>query len=162
MPEATLPEDVPVFYIDLGGIDILLAASDFYAATARSDCRLDTDPVLGSPRLIAKGRAHACVLLEPLFDRLFSPSLPADGAESAAFLMRGPDGGRAFVIARSFEMLSLPLREFRLFPPGIRRRLSALGLAALRFKDGKRLQVLMSLGALGPAAGEGGAASRSS
>ena len=143
-------------------VDILLAASDFYAAAAQSDCRLETESPLDPPRLVAKGRSHECVLLEPLFVRLFSPSLPADGPEPTAFLMRRPEGGRAFLAARSFEMISLPLAEFRLFPRGLRARLAARGLAALRFEGGKRMQVLMNLGVVEPGAGDGGAASRSS
>jgi len=162
LPKASVPKVLSVFHFDLGTMDILLAASDFYAAAAGSDCRLETESPLGPRRLIAKGRSHDCVLLEPLFDRLFSPILPADCPEPTAFLMRRPEGGRAFLAARSFEMISLPLAEFRLFPRGLRARLAARGLAALRFEGGKRMQVLMNLGVVESGAGDGGAASRSS
>jgi hypothetical protein len=156
-----LPSDLPFFYIDLGQLDVLLAASDFYAAAASSDYRvIDSGP--GGPRLVAKGLSHDCLYLEPFFERLFSPSLSAGGAEATAFLMRRAQGLRAFVIGRAFELLTLPLREFRLVPRGIRARQASYGLVALRFEGGKRLQVLMSPGRLGPTGGAGGAVSESS
>jgi hypothetical protein len=154
-----LPEDLDVFVVDLGRLDVLLAASDFYAAAASADYRLDGDPALGGARLATKGRSHDCVLLEPLLERLFSPALPAEGAEATAFLMDRPGSRpRAFVLRREFTMLAFPLREFRLLPGCLRARQSSLGLVALRFAGAGRIQYLVSLGAAAPPAATGGGA----
>ena len=162
LPEATLPEGVPVFHIDLGQLDVLLAASDFYAAAAQSECRFAERREGGRLRLEAKGRSHDCVFLEPHFQRLFSPTLPADSPEATAFLMKRKEGAaRAFVVARGFELRSLPLREFRLLPRGIRAASAARGLVALRFEGG-RLQILLRAGDIEPAQEDGGARSESS
>jgi hypothetical protein len=157
-----LPRDVSVFLIALGRTDVLLAASDFYAAASSADFLMEEDPRTGRPLLVVKGKAHEFVYLEPLFNRLFSPQEPCEAEATAAFLAAGPGGRRAFVIGRPFEMLSLPLRDFRLFPRGLRARLAARGLAALRFEGGSRLQVLVNPGLLGPSLAEGGAPSTSS
>jgi hypothetical protein len=156
-----LPEEVPVFQLDLGRVDVLLAASDFYAVVAESDYSLV--PGEGSPRLVAKGESHPCLQLETLFEGLCAPGEGAEAGESTVFLSRREGRGtRAFVVGRPFELRSLQLRDFRLLPRGLRARAASRGMAALRFEEGRRLQILMNPWALGQAMDEGGRASRSS
>lgn len=149
-------EDIPAFLVDLGSLDILLAAADFYGAAAEADWSLADDPRRGIPMMRVKGESHACVMLEHHFRRLFSPSPPPEGAEATAFLMRRPGReNRAFVIRRDFEMVAYPLREFRLPPRGLRVYLGCLGLAALRFSGPGRLQYLVKAAALEPVSDRG-------
>ena len=146
-----MPEDIQVFHVDLGPLDALLLAADFYGALARSDWRMERDRRRAIPILVSKGESLACVMLEAHFGRLFSPSAPADAAEPVAFLMRRPPReSRAFVVERPFEMRSYPLRDFRLPPRGLRSYLRALGLSAVRFDGPGRIQYLLDPGALEP------------
>lgn len=152
-----MPEPVPVFRLDLGPMDLLLAAADFQAVAARAECTL-SGGMGASPTLETKGRVHTCRYLEPFLARLFPVTLPARGETFAAFLARGADGSPlAFVVARPFDMAAFPLSDFSLFPGGLRARLGALGMAALRFEGDRRLQVLLApLGLDGDAFAGGG------
>lgn len=148
-----MPEDVQVFILDLGTLDALLPASDFYGAVAGDELRLRDDPRRRMPMLSVKGEDHACVFLEPHFARLFGVEEAGGGAERAAFLMRrhGREP-RAVVADRGFEMKSYALSDFRLPPAGLRAHLRALGILALRFDRPDRAQYLLGPGLLEPAA----------
>jgi hypothetical protein len=157
-----LPRQLPVFLVDLGRADLLLAAMDFYAAASQAEFRLE-GPSRGGPALLfAKGRAHVCLALEKEIERLFSPEPPAEDELSTAFLAKGHGGARAYLLRRRFEMLSLPARDFRLLPLGIRARQASRGIVALRFEGAGRLQLLMNPGLLRPEDDQGGAPSESS
>jgi len=141
-----LPDDVPVFIIDMGRADVLLAASDFYGAVAGSAFVPEHDPADGQTYLSAKGARHECLFLEPVFLGLFGDSLSAAEPDSAAFLMKKPGMPPwAFVLGRGFEMRSFPLAEFRLLPRGLRPFQARSGLSALRFEGPGRIQYLLRL-----------------
>jgi len=138
-----LPEDFSAFLIDLGPLDVLLCAGDFYGAASEPDA----DPAAG--QFTAKGRSHQKILLEPMLERFFAPGAPADGIAPTAFLMNSTDG-RAFacIVERSFEMVSLPIAELRRLPAGLRRGRPGRSIMAVRFASENRLQYLLDLRAM--------------
>lgn len=148
-----MPEDVPVFLLRLGRVDALLPAADFYGAAAGPECALRLDPGRGIPFLSVKGRELACVRLEPHFRALVEDCEEPDGAgaEAAAFLSRRAGREeRAYLAERPFEMKTFPLASFRLPPSGVRRHLSRLGVAALRFSEGGTMQYVLNAHRLAP------------
>jgi len=148
-----LHEQVPVFLIDLGPLDALLPASDFYGATAAADTLLEMDTVRKIPLLRVNGRLIACVRLERHFRALVGDSIDYgnDYSEAAAFLSRrAGTEDRAYLSDRPFEMRSFPLDTFRLPPQGLRQHLSRLGIAALRFSEDGRTQYVLNAHRLPP------------
>lgn len=148
-----MPEEAAVFLIDLGPLDVLLCAGDFYGAAAGSDVLEPGDAEAGAGPG-AKGRRadggrHAVVPLEPVLERLFSPGPPAEGVTATAFLMRRGNGdASAFIVNRNFEMTAVPLGEFRLLPAGLRRGGPGGSILALRFAADGRIQYLLDLRAM--------------
>ena len=141
-----MADDVPVFIIDMGRADVLLAASDFYGAVAGAELNPVRDSADGLTYLSAKGVRHACLFLEPVFYGLFGGTLPAAEPNSAAFLMRKAGAEpKAFVLGRSFEMRTFPLGEFRLLPRSLRPYQASTGLSALRFEGKGRIQYVLNL-----------------
>jgi len=153
-----LSEEFSVFLIDLGLLDVLLCAGDFYGAASESDSSSGTGPGNGSgssPATLdagsfyAKGRAHEKFLLEPILQSFSTRDTPAEGAAPTAFLMNSADG-RAFacIVERGFEMVSLPLQELRLLPAGLKGGRPGRGIMAVRFASENRIQYLLDLKAM--------------
>jgi hypothetical protein len=141
-----LPEEFSAFLIDLGPLDVLLCAGDFYGATSEPD----TGPTLLNGGLfIAKGKAHGILLLEPILEHFFAPDAPVAGVAPTAFLMNSANGSAfACIVDRSFEMVSLPLKELRLLPAGLRHGRPGRSIMAVRFAGENRLQYLLDLKAM--------------
>ncbi len=140
-----MAKDVPVFIIDIGRADVLLAASDFYGAVAGTAFNTVLDPSDGLTYLPSNGIRHACLFMEPVLAKLFGGSLSEAPEDSAAFLMRKPGAPpKAFVLGRGFEMRTFPLAEFRLLPRSLR-PLGSIGLRVVRFEGRKRIQYLLNL-----------------
>jgi len=151
-----LPEEFSAFLMDLGPLDVLLCAGDFYGAAS------EPDPDAGSRLMAAgfgpfvvKGKSHEKILLEPILQQYFAPAAPQEGIAPTAFLMNGASG-KAFacIVERGFEMVSLPLKELRLLPAGLRRGRPGRGIMAVRFARENRMQYLLDLKAMA----EGGSA----
>jgi hypothetical protein len=157
-----LNEDIPVFRINLGKVDILLSAADFSALVAESDFKMKGGSENSPPLLQHKGAEYECAHLDRYVDGLFPPGLtvPPCG-ESVAFLARPPEGPPcAFILQRSFEMLAFSPAEFKLPPMGIRAQLKKRGIYAFRFADGERIQVLINFSASKSAVANGDAHER--
>ena len=149
-----MPEDFSAFLMDLGPLDVLLCAGDFYGAASEPDSGPGAGPGTESARLNAgqftvKGRMHEKILLEPILQRFFEPDAPAEGIAPTAFLMNCASG-KAFacIVERSFEMVSLPLRELRRLPAGLRCGRPGRSIMAVRFASENRMQYLLDLKAM--------------
>lgn len=142
-----MPDEFSAFVLDLGPLDVLLCAGDFYGAASEPDSGAGPDAAMASAgQFVAKGRPHEKIFLEPILQRFFAPEAPGEGVAPTAFLMNC-DGGKAFacIVERGFEMVSLPLRELRLLPAGLRRGRPGRSIMAVRFAGESRLQYLLDL-----------------
>lgn len=137
--------DTPeVFLLDYGRFDILLAAGDFGELIPGSE--LTDLSEYGSPACLLRGRNTPLLWL----DQLVAGLLPAVEAETTGlptfFVARERRSATAALATyRSFELLTFPLRELKLLPAGLRKRLGSLGLIAVRFAEQNRLQYLLDV-----------------
>lgn len=89
---------------------------------------------------------YPCRRLESLFERL-APGLappPPSAIPTAFYRVAATKEGYAYIADRDFEVLELPLGDFRLPPRCLRPFLRERGLAALRFSAGG-LDILLDL-----------------
>ena len=145
-----MPEEFSAFLLDLGPLDVLLCAGDFYGAASEPDPGAGPDDSMaGTGRFTTKGRTHEKILLEPILQRCFAPEAPDEGIAPTAFLMNGASG-KAFacIVERGFEMVSLPMKELRLLPAGLRRGRPGRNIMAVRFAGENRMQYLIDLKAM--------------
>ncbi len=153
-----MPEEFSAFLMDLGPLDVLLCAGDFYGAASEPDPdagnRLDDGAgdrpaAMGTGPFVVKGKPHAKIFLEPILQQYFAPDAPQEGIAPTAFLMNSATGEAfACVVERSFEMVSLPLKELRLLPAGLRHGRPGRGIMAVRFANENRMQYLLDLKAM--------------
>lgn len=144
-----MADEAAVFKMVLGGLDLLLPASDFEGLASVPESEAGTPaPAFLEAKDGRRERVALDRLLEGLFGAALANATPTEG-ESVAFLAKAAgDPKKAFVSRRPFEIVSFPVREFRLPPPGLRAGLAKMGLLAVRFQEGGKAQYLMDVGAL--------------
>lgn len=125
-----MPEEFSAFLMDLGPLDVLLCAGDFYGATAELD----------------SASAFEKIFLEPILQRFFEPDTPDEGIARTAFLMSCANGKTvACIVERAFEMVSLPLNEMCLLPAGLSSGKPGRSILAVRFAGESRMQYLLDI-----------------
>jgi hypothetical protein len=148
----TSSREADFFRIDLEETTVLLPASDFASAASSDFFKIGRDIAVGLPVVVYRGKNYPCVNLERVFAFVFGINPPAEEGVSATVFFRMledtrvPDlysgsvspGECAFLLERSFSMVSMPLSDFRLPPAGIRHRLNEAGIRAFRFVPGSR------------------------
>lgn len=137
-------DELPVFQLNLGPMEVLLPAADFYAVAAGPEINLQE----GRELLLFNGQELACIRLEQYFRSYIKAYVETDEQESGttAFLLRWPGAkDRAYLAERPFEMLNYPLSSFHLIPNGLRQYLSQLGFIALRITDKGVIQYVLNV-----------------
>lgn len=145
-----MPEEFSAFLLDIGPLDVLLCAGDFYGAASEPDSGAGDDAAMASAgQFVTKGRTHQKILLEPILQNFFAPEAPDEGIAPTAFLMNCAHG-KAFacIVERGFEMVSLPMKELRMLPAGLRHGRPGGSIMAVRFAGENRMQYLIDLKAI--------------
>lgn len=141
-----LAEDIPVFQINLGNIDILLAASDYQGLLSEADFKTQNDEENKESVITHKNTHYTTLYLDDHIENIFKPAIKVDGKDEAvAFLTRySVNENIAFILRRAFEMQTYSIRDFKKIPLGIRSKLQSLGIFAFRFDNNTRIQFLMN------------------
>lgn len=141
-----LADDIPVFQINLGNIDILLAASDYQGLLSEADFKSQNAETNKESSITHKNTHYTTLYLDDHIESIFNPSIKVDSKDVAvAFLTRYTvDENIAFILRRAFEMQTYSIREFKKIPLSIRSKLQSLGIFAFRFDNNTRIQFLMN------------------